>query len=276
LLKTSTNATTTFTFTDMSMSGIATPTANSVIEVVGVAPTNDQIVFIKISFVNGADGDAIYRSTNGGASWTQILPTQTSRFGLSFLVRKNGTCIAGTREKGAGVSTNCTSTTGTVTFTELTGAPHIGCLAQDSTGVVWACTQNYASPQLAITSDGYGIMKTTDLITWTGVLRYQDIQAPVACAAGTVQEDQCVQRFENMGSQWCCLTSQLGITATPIDCTGPLGCFYQPDGAPDAGTTVVTPPDEDCCGTGHAKSSGLLSLLVAGALLLRRRRAKAV
>ena len=63
-------------------------------------------------------------------------------------------------------------------------------------------------------------MKTTDLATWTGVLKYQDIQAPVACAAGTVQDDQCVERYMDMQSPWCCLVPQLGITSTAIDCTG--------------------------------------------------------
>ena len=75
------------------------------------------------------------------------------------------------------------STAATPTWTVLANAPHIGCLHLDSAGTVWACTQNYASPQLNLPSDGFGIMKSDDLLTWTGVLKYEDIQAPVACAA---------------------------------------------------------------------------------------------
>jgi hypothetical protein len=269
LLYTSSNGGT--SYTTMTTTGLTT-SPNSVIEVVGVSPTTDTTVYIRVSYENGTSGDSIYRSTNAGTSWTKIL-TKSSLYGLAFLARKDGSCVAGTREMGAWSAANCSTVTSS-TWTTLTNAPHIGCLYQDSQGVVWACTQNYASPQAGITSDGYGIMKSTDLQTWTGVLKYQDIQAPVPCAAGTVQEDQCVQRYMDMQSVWCCLVPQLGITSTAIDCTGALGCFAQtPDGAIDAGTTVK-PPGENpsCCGTSDARSSAMLTLLVAGSLLFRRRR----
>jgi hypothetical protein len=268
LLFTSTNGGT--GFTAMTMTGITTVSANSTIEIVGVSPTVDTTVYAKVTFENGSSGDSIYKSTNAGQSWTKIL-SKNSNFGLAFLARKDGTCIAGTREMGAWVSASCDTN-----WTVLTNAPHIGCLYQDSTGVVWACTQNYASTGLGLPSDGYGIMKTTDLTTWTGVLKYQDIQAPVACAAGTVQEDRCVQRYMDQQSQWCCLVPQLGITSTAIDCMGALACFGNPlvDGLPpDGGTNVKPPKDpEQCCGTGNGRSSALLTLLVAVGLLSRRRR----
>jgi MYXO-CTERM domain-containing protein len=265
-------------FTAMTMTGITTVSPNSTIEVVGISPTNDQTVFVKVTFENGSSGDSIYRSTNAGQSWTKIL-SKSSNFGLSLLVRKNGTatqCIAGTREMGAWVANDCLTATTTTGWTALTNAPHIGCLYADSANNVWACTQNYESPQLGITSDGYGIMKTSDLQTWTGMLKYQDIKAPVPCAAGTVQEDECVQRYMDQQSVWCCLVPQLGITSTAIDCTGALSCFGNggADGAPDAGTTIK-PPGTDpsgCCGTGSGKSSVMMTLLVAAGLLFRRRR----
>jgi hypothetical protein len=240
---------------------------NSTIEVVGISPTADQTVYVKVTFENGASGDSIYKSTNAGQTWTKLL-SKSSNFGLSFLARKDGTCLAGTRELGAWISTDCDTS-----WTPLPNAPHIGCLAQDSTGVVWACTQNYDQPMFNLPSDGYGIMKTSDPTgTWTGVLKFQDIQAPVSCPAGTVQEDQCVQRYMDQQSQWCCLVPQLGITSTAIDCTGALACFGNvPDGAPDAGTSVKPPPDDDCCGTGNGRSSALLSILVAVVLLRGRR-----
>ena len=267
LLYTSTNGGT--SYTAMTMTGIDTVSPNSVIEVVGISATNDQTVYVKVTFENGSSGDSIYKSTNAGQTWTKIL-SKNSNFGLAFLARKDGSCVAGTREQGAWKSTNCDAT-----WTDLAGAPHIGCLYENSAGVVWACTQNYESPQLNITSDGFGIMKSTDLVTWTGVLKYQEIEAPVPCAAGTVQEDQCVQRYMDQQSQWCCLVPQLGITSTAIDCAGSLACFGNVvDGAVDAGMIKPPPPDDDCCGTGNGRSSALLGLLVAGTLLLRRRRPK--
>lgn len=256
-------------YTAMSMNGITTVSPNSVIEVVGIDPDNPSVVYAKVTFENGSSGDSIYKSTNAGSSWTKIL-SKNSNFGLAFLARKDGSCVAGTRELGAWKSATCDTN-----WTDLAGAPHIGCLAENSAGVVFACTQNYASPQLNLASDEFGIMKSTDLATWTGVLKYQDIKEPAPCAAGTVQEDECVQRFMGQQSQWCCLVSQLGITSTAIDCAGALACFGNVvDGAPDAGTITPKPPDPGCCGTGSGKSSALLALLVAGTLLVRRRRPK--
>jgi MYXO-CTERM domain-containing protein len=115
-------------------------------------------------------------------------------------------------------------------------------------------------------------MKSADLAAWTGMLRFEDIQKPVSCAAPTVQESQCVQKFEDKQSKWCCLISQLGITSTAIDCTGPLACFgVQPEPAVDGAPMVEKPPG--CCdSSAGAGQTSLVSLLVVGALLFRRRR----
>ena len=258
-------------FTAMNIGGITPLSMNSMIEIVAISPTNEQTVYVKVTFETGTMGDSIYRSTNAGQSWTKIL-SKSSNFGLAFLVRNSGTsCVAGTRDLGAWVSTDC-STAASPTWTPLATPPLIGCLYKDSADTVWACTQNYASPQLNLPSDGFGIMKSSDLVTWTGVLKYEDIQAPVACAPGTVQEDQCVQRYMDQQSPWCCLVPQLGITSTAIDCTGALACFGNlVDGVPDAGTGVKPQP-KDCCAAGNGRSSGLLGLIVAAVLLRRRKR----
>ena len=255
------------TFSPMSQTNITPTSPNSIIEIVGISATNPDELYIKVSYESGSVGDSIYKSTNGGGSWTKIL-TKSSNFGLAFLKRSNGTCVAGTREMGAWQSTGCDTT-----WTPLTTAPHIGCLAQDSTGVVYACTQNYASPQLGITSDEYGIMKSNDLVTWTGVLRYQDIKGPVTCPAGTVQQTECVEPFNQMSSQWCCLVSQLGITGMPVDCTGERACFGNVvDGPPPDGTIITKP--KGCCQNSTTEAPALLTLLVAVPLLRRRRRPK--
>lgn len=188
-------------------------------------------------------------------------------YGLAFLVRFDGTCVAGTRELGAWKSTTCDTPQ---SFTALPNGPHIGCLYENSAHEVWACTQNTAT-QLFPEADDYGIMKSTDLTTWTGVLKFQDIKAPVACAAGTVQNDQCIERYMDQQSPWCCLISQIGITSTAIDCTGPRGCFAVVDGAVDAPS--MKPPEKGCCETGSSGGPAmLLSGLVASTLLRRRRK----
>jgi hypothetical protein len=256
------------TFTPMSQLG-GTTSANSTIDIVGISPTNPQTLYVKVTLETGSVGDSIYRTMNGGTSWTKIL-SKSSNFGLAFLIRSDGSCVAGTREMGAWKAANCSTVT-EQTWTTLAGAPHIGCLYENAAHEVWACTQNTAIPQLGLDGDNYGIMKSTDLATWTGVLKYQEIQAPVPCAAGTVQDDQCVERYMDMQSPWCCLVPQLGITSTAIDCTGPRGCFATPDGAVDAGTNVNPPKDTCGCDAEHAPGA-LLGGLVVGGLLFRRKR----
>jgi uncharacterized protein (TIGR03382 family) len=259
-------------YTPMDMTDITPTSQNSAIEIVGIDPANANTVYARVTLENATSGDSIYKSTDAGANWTKILTKSSNIGGLSFLVRNDGSCVAGTRDMGSWKSktTNCQA--GDANWDVLTGAPHIGCLYKNAADEVWACTQNVASPQLGLTSDGYGIMKSSDLATWTGVFRFQDLQKPVSCAGGTAQEDQCVQRYMDMGSQWCCLVSQIGITSTAIDCNGPLQCFGPSADPAVDGITVEKPPD-GCLGCGA--SSGppvLLTLLVGATLLFRRRR----
>jgi hypothetical protein len=248
---------------------VGTMSSNSTIDIVGIAPTTPSTLYVKITFETGSSGDSIYRSINSGASWTKIL-SKDSKFGLSFLVRNDGTCVAGTRELGAWKSPDCQGAT-TPTWNAIATAPHIGCLFENAANEVWACTQMTASPQLNIGEDGFGIMKSSDLSTWTGVLKFPEIQAPVACAAGTIQNDQCIERYMDMQSPWCCLVPQLGLTSTAVDCTGPRGCFNTPDNPIDG--TQVNPNPPGCSGcNGASGSSAMLGSLVLVGLLSRRRK----
>jgi hypothetical protein len=243
---------------------------NSAIEIVGIDPQDDRIVYAKIDRETGTLGDSVYRSTNAGQSWTKIL-TRQSQYGLAFLVRADGSCVAGTRELGVWRSPDC-ATAASPTWTALPGAPHTSCLAEDPSGVVWACTQNFAfmpPPTInvpPIPSDGFGIMTSADLTTWTGVLQFRDIAGPVACGPGTAVQDQCVQPWMGQRSTWCCLVNQLGITSQPVACTGALSCSGAGlvDGTPDGGVTdAPPPPPPPCCGAGNGPSSAVLTGIVA-------------
>ncbi len=255
-------------FTALPTTDFAPVSQNSAIEIVGIDHSNANIVYARVTLESSTSGDSIYKSSNGGATWTKILTKSSNIGGLAFLVRYDGSCVAGTRDIGAWQSTGCNTT-----WTDLTTAPHIGCLAENTAHEVWACTQNNASVQLGITADGFGIMKSTDLSTWTGVLRFQDIQAPETCAAGTVQQDRCVDRYMDEQSPWCCLLSQLGISSTAVDCNGYMACFGTRDLAiPDG---KQTPPKDSCLGCGvDGKPPVMLTLLVAALLLFRRRKPK--
>ena len=115
---------------------------------------------------------------------------------------------------------------------------------------MWACTHNYDSP--GIPGDGYGIMKSTDLATWTGVLRYQDINGVVAVPEhARCRTTQCVDSYMGKPSVWCCLERSarhhryLGRLHRREQLRDP-GRWRVDDG----GNTMVTPPPKGCCNAG--------------------------
>jgi uncharacterized protein (TIGR03382 family) len=235
------------TFAPMPQTGIST-TPNSTIEFVGIGRTDPDLIYARVTLSQDLIGDAIYRSTNGGTSWTKILELDAA---ISFVLRGNGQLVAGTQVMGS-----FSSDDQGLNWTPLVNPPKINCLAENSAGEVWACTQNYGTPQEP--GDGFGIMKTTDLATWTGVLKYQDLREPEPCPVGTVQRDKCDAQL------WCGLCAQLG-------CNANRNCEVNGDGVPVDGPVVNDP--KGCCQSGGDGVAGLLAISGAvGMVLLRRRR----
>jgi MYXO-CTERM domain-containing protein len=216
---------------------------NSILEVAGISHTDPNLVFLRVKLEDNTLSDAIYRSTDGGASWTRVLGKPTS---LSFVVRRSGELVAATQSQGAVRSTN-----NGASWIDLPSPPHINCLAENSAGEVWACTQNYGGMQAP--SDGYGIMKSTDLVTWQPVLKYQEIQAPIPCADGTTQRDRCDREL------WCGLCSQLGCESGRPECRPP-------------GDRTDATEEPGCCDNRATPAPGVLVLVLGLGVLLRRRR----
>jgi MYXO-CTERM domain-containing protein len=223
--------------------------SNSTIEIAGISRTNPLHVFARVTLEDNAIADGIYESTDGGQSWTKILSKMGS---IALVVRANGDVVAGTQTQGV-----FKRAMGQTTWTELTTAPHINCLVESPDGEVWACTQNYGIPQVPM--DGYGIMKSTDLVTWTPVLKYQDIYEPVACPMDTLQYMKCDRpNVTGAPAGWCGLCDQLG-------CDPKRSCVAEVDGPP--------PPKKDgCCETGGSSGAGALALGALVGIVLSRRR----
>ncbi|HSR97017.1 MAG TPA: hypothetical protein VLM79_08215 [Kofleriaceae bacterium] len=218
------------------------PMQNSLIDIAGISKTDADHVYLRIEAEDDQTTESIYRSTDKGAHWTKILHTTVPI--PAFLVRANGDLIAGTQALGTQISHD-----DGMTWMPLDGAPHMNCLVENSAHELWACTQNFGSP--VVPSDDAGIMKTTDLVNWTKVLRYQDLQNPVTCAAGTIQRDTCA-------TLWCGVCQQLG-------CTPPASYGCVADAPP--------PPAKGGCCDGSPGGPGALALgLAIGTLLLRPRR----
>ncbi|HEY4059238.1 MAG TPA: hypothetical protein VGM39_21625 [Kofleriaceae bacterium] len=245
-------------------------TDNSTFHIADVSKTDPDLMYMKVDFPvsDSVLEEAVYKTTDGGAHWTKIVDENAK---VSFLVRANGDVVYATQAGGVKLSHDKGATW--LTQTQPDSTPHVNCLAENIAGEVWACTQNFGVP--GVPSDNAGIMKSTDLTTWTTVLRYQDIAGPVDCAAGTLQHDTCVGTGL---SNWCALHDQLGITANPT-CCAPVtdgqpvtpGC-EQPGGDGSGGSGGGDGCCESSASTAGTTTALLSSIVIGGVLLSRRRR----
>ncbi len=223
---------------------------NSVIDIVGIARDDPDRVYARVKLDDNSLSDSIYRSTDKGATWKLINHKGTS-IG-AFLVRDNHDLIVGTQALGAEISHDDGDH-----WIPLVDPPHMNCLVESSAHEIWACTQNYGFN--GVPSDDAGIMKTTDLVHWTKVMRYQDLTEAVPCAAGTIQQDSCA-------TTWCQVCTQLECTPSPS-----YGCPALVDAPVDA--PVPPRARAGCCETGAGSGGSPLALgLAVGTLLLRPRR----
>lgn len=247
----------------MTAAGLTPMTAKSVIELVGIASDDPAHLYVRVKDVNLTSGEAIYVSSNAGDSWTQInrkdglIPGFVVRAALNTNHKHD--LIIGTQIYGAEISHD-----DGLTWTALVDPPHIGCLTENAAGEIWACTQNYGNGE--ILNDGAGVMKTTDLVTWTKVLHYQDLTEAVSCPAGTLQHDSCAL------SMWCAMCDQLGCTPSAS-----YGC----PGAAEAPLVEATPPPitpkrGGCCDARAQGGAGALALALAVGTVLRRPRRRRV
>ena len=219
---------------------------NSAMDIVGIDDSNPDHLYARVEVDDNTLSDSIYRSTDKAATWHRINHKAAAIRG--FVVRANHDLIVATQGLGAEVSHDDGDS-----WVPLAGAPHITCLVENAAHEVWACTQNYAFSSLQ--ADEAGVMKTADLVTWTKVLRYQDLTEAVSCAAGTVQHDTCA-------GSWCGVCAQLGCQPSPS-----YSC-------PVAAEGPITPPPAraGCCDTGSGGATALALALGVGTMVLRPRR----
>jgi hypothetical protein len=224
------------------------------LDVMAVSPANGDIVFMRSRAANPPIGDRLFRSIDGGATFTEVLATTGAI--ASVVVRDARPVLVATAQGGSFRSVD-----GGATFQRL--AIELGCVGQRSDGVLFGCTAT-ASP------GGMALARSDDGDLWHPVLRLQAITGPLRCPAGTLQHDAC----ESV--QWSSVSLQLGVT--PASCAS----------GPDVDAAVDSPrPDTTasghrggCCEAGDSSGAlvmpGLLAIGWLAAPRSRRRRRVAV
>ena len=226
---------------------------NSVIHLAGIWSNDAAHLYARVVYIDNTTTDAVYVSVDSGATWTEIVraPDPFGAFVVRAAINSNGKhdLIAGTPAAGAKISHD-----DGMTWTALAGAPHMNCLVENAAGELWACTQNYAVGQVA--TDDAGIMKSSDLASWTKVLRYQDLTDAVACGASTPQATMCA-------TSWCIACAQLGCQ--------PPASYNCPVPSEVMGNDANPPRAAGCCDTGSSGGGPLALALVVATVVLRRR-----
>jgi hypothetical protein len=201
-----------------------------IVLVAAVDPKDPNIVFLTSLEANPPKGDRLYRSADGGVTFTQVLAT-TDKIRDVFYAA-DGTIYVATLGNGGFHSTDRG-----VTFPPLASPPQLGCMNQRSAdGAIIGCGANWEP-------DFKAVARTTDAAKWDKVFRFVELAGPLQCPAGSTSAEMCEPN-------WPSLRDLFGAT-------GPGSCPVMPDGPP-----VKKPSSGGCCDAGDASSSWLLALFV--------------
>ena len=224
--------------------------------VAAVDPTNPDHLFAIATEANPPRGDRVYRSTDGGTTFTEVLATSEPVRDLVF--RSSGTVLIATLASGTYES----KPQGAPPFAKIgearpnlpdATAPHHGCLAERPNGELVGCGANWQPDYMAVG-------KATSPLAWQKLFRFVELAGPLACAAGTTAATEC-------DPQWPALSQQFGVTGPPAVCGA----------SPDAPPLVDGPPRKTeasgCCETGSTSPGSALLAFGVLALLRRGRRA---
>jgi uncharacterized protein (TIGR03382 family) len=198
-----------------------------------VAPDDPQLVFVRSVRAVPPAGDKLYRSTDGGDTFTEVLTTtDTIR---NVFMRADGSVYVATQMGGIHRSTDRGQT-----FGKISDLPQAACMG-DRGDALFSCGSNWEP-------DMFAIGRSADGTSWSKVFRYVEMKGPVSCPVGTMQRDLCEARL------WPAVAETFGVPQEPGGEVVPR----DPGGCCDAQTAPVTP--------------AIGGLLVAVGLLVRRRK----
>ena len=210
--------------------------ATPIVLVAAVDPKDPNSVLLTSIEANPPKGDRLYRSTDGGVTFKQVLATNDKIRDAFFAA--DGSVYVATLGSGAYHSTDRGAS-----FAPLVAPPQLGCLGQRSDGSLVGCGANWEP-------DFKAVARTTDGAKWQKVFRFVELAGPVQCAASTSVGQLCEP-------DWPSLKELFGATGPAAVCPAP------PDGAPPK-----KPAKSGGCDAGGS-SSGWLVVLLALALCYR-------
>ena len=200
------------------------------LDVMAVSPVDENVVFLRSQAANPPVGDRLYRSIDGGATFTEVLAATAPI--TDVVVRDASAVVVATAQGGSFRSTD-----GGATFQPL--AIQLACLGQRSDGALFGCMSGDRPT-------GIALARSSDGDTWEPVLRLAYITGALRCPAGTVERDTCDD------VQWRSVATQLGVA--------PAACASGPDDVADGPRVDASAPvhRSGCCDAGD--SSGTLVL----------------
>ena len=230
-----------------------------VLRIKEIDPVNPDVVYMASEGAS-VPGDRLYRSSDGGQTWTEALMAPSSIHDIVIRDAQNILIATQLKDPTSNAITGgpaFRSTNGGMSFEPFATAPNeLTCLAQRADRTLFACAPNWmpdSSPYKAVAKS------TDDGATWDKVWRFVEMADAVQCGDGTVQHDKCDV------AQWDCPTCATDLRRQ-FGVKGPTCGVYATD-------PPIAPPKKDgCCDASGSASSGLVWLLVVGGLLTRRRR----
>ncbi len=181
------------------------PTSQIYLE--AVANSDPDLVFARVFRAKEPEGDALYRSLDGGETWTQVL--EMPRTIRAVLLRGDDkTLLAGSDlpcagddpkvQKGCVMIAHDVDHPATPKFVATASQPKMACLTERPDGTLLACGSNWEP-------DRFGLGVSSDGASWEPIMRFADIAGPLECGAATVQSTSCAR------IQWPSLCEQLGL-----------------------------------------------------------------
>ena len=227
----------------------STPT----IHVLAVDPADPDHLYIRSLEANPPAGDRIYRSHDGGVTFTEV--AVTTDLVRDIVIRSNGSALIATINGGTFESKAATGEFArigkTVSISQDLRPPRLGCLAQKPDGTLVGCGANWGPDYMAVG-------RASDPLAWQKLFRFVELVGPNTCAAGTTNAELC-------DPLWPALKTQ-------FEATGVSSCTALPDLEVHDLPTPAVKNGSGCCDAGGGTPGGTLALsgLVA-ALILRRR-----